>query len=88
MVAFGFGVVSWSCLGRRSLRLGAIGLRPSLGLGALLLQIMCFQSGQLCTVTEKDLNQAALVLNGTSLFHDQSGHQAIGNQEQDDQNWE
>jgi len=42
--------------------------------------------GQLGTVSQQLLDQGALGLNGVPLFHDQQGHQTVGNEEQNSQN--
>ena len=72
---------------RRRLCLGA-GSCPSPRLGMFLLKNLAFKGGQFGAVAEEGRDQGALGSNGSVLFHSQQGHQAVGNQEQQDENRE
>ena len=74
-------------IGRRALLRLGLGLGLCLGLGLAFHVGFAFHGAQLGAIAEQLSDQEALVINRSSLFHDQKAHQAIGNQEQNDQDW-
>ena len=57
--------------------------RPILGL--LFLDCFALYAAQLHAVPEEQMNEAALVVDGASLFHHQHGQQAVGHDKQNRQ---
>ena len=68
-----------------TLKLFVVCASLGLSLGLLFLDCLPFYAAQLHAVTEEQVNEVALGVDGPSLFHDQHGQQAVGNHKQNGQ---